>query len=259
MTEFGEDDWYGPIKSINDQEISYVRMKKITDYFLENGQIKERQIRWPVIAEISQDFVALSWNGFSTSELTDESTERLIAFPHWNYIPKFSDELAKLCQTHFEAPKLHKLICIQMWDKYRKNKEYRWRHLRIRAEASGVALNAHSAGLTEIDITGLDALSRYIAKSTLESVGVEQDAKKINAAEDAIISSLVKDWGTKSYEFSLDKIVNNDDSETITDTKTKYRKLFKAHCYFGMKQNSITQDSLQHLKVIRLMVQVQVY
>jgi hypothetical protein len=38
---------------------------------------------------------------------------------------------------------------------------------RIRAEASGVALNAHSAGISEINVKGLQALSRKLAESDL--------------------------------------------------------------------------------------------
>ena len=30
--------------------------------------------------------------------------------------------------------------------------------------------------------------------------------------------------------------------------KSRYNRLIKAHCYFGLKPNSSTQDSLQHLK-----------
>ena len=95
---------------------------------------------------------------------------------------------------------------------------------------------------------GLQALSHRLAQAVAESLNFEEDSKKINIAEDALIGTLIKDWGTKSYEFSLDEIIDIDDSEATTGKKTQSEKLFKAHCYFGLKPNSTTQDSLQHLQ-----------
>ena len=81
LTEFGEEDWYGPIKTLHPKDTYYIRIKKITDYYRENGEIQERYIRWPVIAQISQNFASLSWNGFSFSELTDEPIDKSTQFP----------------------------------------------------------------------------------------------------------------------------------------------------------------------------------
>jgi hypothetical protein len=61
--------------------------------------------------------------------------------------------------------------------------------------------------------------------------------------------TLLKEWGTKSYEFQLDRELTATEIETETDKlkKIKVKHLIKAHCYFGLKPNSPTQDSLQHL------------
>jgi hypothetical protein len=44
-------------------------------------------------------------------------------------------------------------------------------HLRIRAEADGVALNARSSGVTEVDVRGLQALARKLAESASGKAG----------------------------------------------------------------------------------------
>ena len=42
-------------------------------------------------------------------------------------------------------------------------------------------------------------------------------------------------------------LILNDEKEEL-NKKSKYNRLIQAHCYFGLKPNSPTQDSLQHLK-----------
>ena len=142
----------------------------------------------------------------------------------------------------------------QLWDQYLSHNDYQWRHLRIRAEASGVALNAHSAGVTEINVGGLEALSTELAKSSLQAMGISINTKNLHDVENALLRTLIKEWGTKSYGFSLERKALFDESSLSTnqtkiesESQTKIKKLFKAHCYFGLKPNSKTQDLLQHL------------
>jgi hypothetical protein len=67
--------------------------------------------------------------------------------------------------------------------------------------------------------------------------------------EDVILLTIIKEWGTKSYEFCLDREVISSEAEAEGLKKIKKLDyLFKAHCYFGLKPYSKTQDSLQHLK-----------
>ena len=137
-----------------------------------------------------------------------------------------------------------------MWNQYLQDtNNYRWQHLRIRAEASGVALNAHSAGISEINVKGLQALSRKLAESALETLDFS-DLTQCNRVENAILHTLIKEWGTKSYEFSLEKVpAQHQKLEAESSTKPpELDKLFKAHCYFGLKSDSRTQDAFQHLK-----------
>lgn len=252
LTEFGQEGWYGPIQEPNEPHKKwYIRTYKIDDSIYRGSgtasQLDKRDIRWSVIAEVAQDYIALSWNGFSLSSRIHERVEPS-QFPFWHHIPKFFDELADYCQADWKHPNLHKLVLHDMWDKYLNHDPYKWRHLRIRAEASGLAINAHSAGVQEIDVRGLQALSQELANSVLNRLGLVDDPEKISAAEDAILLTLIKKWGTKSYEFLLDEELISTEIEIDQSKKAKVKHLIKAHCYFGLKPNSTTQDSLQHLK-----------
>ncbi|MBF2008191.1 MAG: hypothetical protein IGS49_22785 [Chlorogloeopsis fritschii C42_A2020_084] len=252
LKEFGQDDWYGPIQEPNQsQKKWYIRTYRIDDSVRRGtetaSQPDKREIRWSVIAEVAKDHVALSWNGFTFSSTTNERTEPS-QFPFWHHIPRFFDELANHCQAQWKHPNLHQLVLHDMWDKYLNRFPHKWRHLRIRAEASGLAINAHSAGVQEIDVKGLQALSEKLANSVLNTLGLVGDPEKMSNAEDAILLTLIKEWGTKSYEFQLDRELTSAEIEIDKLKKVKVKHLIKAHCYFGLKPHSTTQDSLQHLK-----------
>jgi hypothetical protein len=122
LREFGEEGWYGPIQEPNQLKTWYIRTYKITDHVLrESGaasQPDQRYIRWSVIAEVSEQYIALSWDGFTFSSLTRERIEQPAQFPFWHHVPGFFDELANHCQGQWEHPNLHKLVLHDMWDKY---------------------------------------------------------------------------------------------------------------------------------------------
>ena len=251
--EFGEEGWYGPITdSTNLRRKWYIHISKIPDYVRrgsgEASQVDKRYIRWSVIAEVSHNYVALHWNGFTFTDIREELSDKPIQYPFWRYVPKFFDELTNHLQGYWTHPNLHQLVLHRMWNQYLNNCDYKWQHLRIRAEADGVALNAHSSGVTEVNVRGLQALARKLAESALEILGQLDDPEQLSHVENALLRTLIKEWGTKSYEFSLDKRPNlSEASSQNKNNKAKLENLFKAHCYFGFKQGS-TQDSLQHLK-----------
>ncbi|AFZ58730.1 hypothetical protein H6G54_20680 [Anabaena cylindrica FACHB-243] len=257
LTEFGKEGWYGPIEEAGQHKKKwYIRIYRIVDYVRRGSgsasKLDERYIRWSVIAEVAKDYVALSWNGFTYSSTTDEQIEQRTQFPFWNHIPTFIDELASHCNADWKARNLHQLVLHDMWEKY-LNKSidgivYKWKHLRIRAEASGLAINAHSAGVEEIDVRGLQALSEKLAHSVLNKLGLVGDPEKMGNAEDAILLTLIKEWGTKSYEFQLDRELTPSEIEAKTLKKVTRKPLIKTHCYFGLKPDSKTQDSFPHLK-----------
>lgn len=195
LQKFGEEGWYGPISDNEDDKKWYIRTCKIKDYIRRGigdaSQIDTRNIRWTIIAEVNSRYIALSWNGFSSAHLTDDNVESPAQFPFWNRIPDFLEEITKLHQAQLDEPNLLQLVLHDMWAKYLRNPSYRWQHLRIRAEASGVALNAHSAGISEIDASGLQALSKTLAKSALEALGFVDDSIELNLVENALLRTLL--------------------------------------------------------------------
>lgn len=246
LRNFGEEKWYGAIFNKERNKKWYIRVHKVPNpSFIGIGEARtldrSQNIRWIVAAEIGAGYISLHWNGFSSSIYEDnDETLKQNQFTYWKYIPKFFDELKELFKGEWEHSDLHKLVLTDLWDKY-LNKElegfkYVWQHLRIRAEASGVALNARSAGSSDIDVRGLQALSRQLASSAIESLGIEisDDSAKFSDVENAVLRTLIHKWGTKSYEFRLDKLsVINDNKISEKENKKEY--IFKAHCYFGAK------------------------
>ena len=260
LTGFGEDGWYGPIEDLETSRKWYIRTHKVPFFEqvyqtegVSEGEIAKQaesvaayQIRWTVFAEIGINYIALSWNGFRHNELKsglyDPQIESLMQFPYWSYIPSFFDELTQECQANWQHPVLHQLVLQHLWDIYLTNPEYTWRHLRIRADNHGVALNAHSTGAFDqetLQLKGLQALSRQLASSALNSLKIQETSEIISSVESFLLRTLIQEWGTKSYEFSLDRL-SEDGSKRIG--------LFRAHCYFANGPSPAPQDSLQHLR-----------
>lgn len=258
LRNFGEEKWYGAIFNKERNKKWYIRVHKVPNpSFIGVGEARtldrSQNIRWMVAAEIGAGYISLHWNGFTSSIYEDnDETLKQNQFTYWKYIPKFFDELKELFKGEWEHSNLHTLVLTDLWDKY-LNKElggfkYKWQHLRIRAEASGVALNARSAGSSDIDVRGLQALSRQLASSAIESLGIEisDDSAKFSDVENAVLRTLIHKWGTKSYEFRLDRlsVIN---ANKIQEGENKKESIFKAHCYFGAKAESENPDALVHL------------
>jgi hypothetical protein len=256
LFSFGESGWYGPIREPAISKVWYIYTCRVEHYipreYVEGGNTKNfdvAYIRWPVIAEVGEKYVALSWDGFSN---TSEEKDARSQFPFWLHIQGAFKELETILGAKWEHPALDELLLHKLWDKFLNKPEYNWSHKRVRAESSGIALNAHSSGDTELDIgdKGLKGLSRTLAEAALDSLGYSfpYNAQKLSQVEEAILHTLIREWGTKSYEFSLKKKTNINDIETEDNHNNSVETLFRVHCYFGLNSFSKSQDSLQHLK-----------
>ena len=206
IDRFGDDGWYGPILDKNSNKVWLIRTHKVTElYYIGIGEARqtaERKYRWTVIAEINPTYVAFSWYGFtfSTSPLSKQGSQ----FQYWSYIPIFFKELERLCNARWDEPDLYGLVLDKLWEKYYNKmvSQYLWRHIKIRAMKEGVALNASSSGIAEIDIDGLTVLSRKIAAACIVAIGAQSDLVTTLKAEEAVTRTLIHEWGTKSYEFT---------------------------------------------------------
>jgi hypothetical protein len=251
FTEFCADGWHGPVLGDNPTSKWYIRTKSVPyfSHVRSDGEttVQINRVRWTVAAEICSDFIALSWNGFSYRPEVDDHLGSSVQFPFWKEIPSFTEELINHIGGSYEMPNLHKLVLFHLWDKYLTdvhNSSFSWQHLRIRAEAAGVALNAHSSGISDINVKGIQALSSQLAKASIEALGVVDFEEKLPIVEKSILRTLIHEWGAKSYEFSLDS--NEQESDDQEGKRTK--KIFRSHCYFGLKSDNTSQDSLQHMR-----------
>lgn len=240
LRSFGEEQWYGPIYSEEQSSMYFIRIFEFPYYEKiggsEDAEILEYRIRWSLIANVDQEKLSLYWNGFTRNQRDKISSHS--QFPFWLYVPEAIIELEDLIDGEYDFPNVHEIVLNHIWDRYITNSEYNWRHLAIRAEASGVNLNARSKGVEEISPEGLLSLAEAIAKSIIDDVfgNIRSNKRKkelLERAKSTILRTLIHKWGAKSYEFSLSK-----DKE----------KLFRAHCYFGFKPTSSTQDRFPHFK-----------
>jgi hypothetical protein len=239
LTEFGEEGWYGPIYCEDEDVYYYIRTYKFR-YYTEDGDknILINNIRWSLIAKVSKEHISCYWNGFSTNQKDKINSHSQFQF--WNYIPDAFNELEDDLEGDYRYEVVHDLILRDIWKKYIHGSKNEWRHLAVRAEASGVNLCARSKGITEINVKGLLSLASKISQSLIKDIypdpSRKKDKKLLKKAENSVLKTLIHSWGTKSYEFSIDH-----DEE----------KLFKSHCYFGLKPESQTQDCFPHFKCFR--------
>jgi hypothetical protein len=233
----GLSEWYGPVILPEDTNSKWY-VKPIFIGHWEYDEITKQQvqraIRWLVYAKVSDDVLSFHWQGFTYSN-DENSTDRESQFQYWNYIPKLIDEFENLIGRTLEFPNLHQFVLHQLWDYYRTQDNYAWTDLRIRAESGGVSLNARSAGAgsdVEIDVKGINHLAHTLSLSVVKELDLELEESKQRHLQDHILQTIIRKFGAKSYEFSLENGSN---------------KIIKAHFYFGLKPNYPSPDTFPHI------------
>ncbi|MGB2927121.1 MAG: hypothetical protein WBB82_17615 [Limnothrix sp.] len=235
LHEFGEDGWYGPIRQDGKEYLLRIYQVPATSNI---------NYRWTVICEIAPDYVALMWRGFMVKGFSDQKI-RGYQFEFWKKVPQIYELLAKRVRGQWKDIDLYDLILKQLWSKYNKPNDpiYSWYHESVRATSSGVTLNART-GKKIIDIKGggLKALSEALAKSCFFAQEIPEDPLLFSKVEDEITKTLMREWGTRSYEFSLEQEIK--DYEKLEKSK----RLIRGHCYFGNGNPTQGQDCLKHIK-----------
>lgn len=232
----GRPEWYGPvIDSDNENVYWYIRPHFPVHWELDGDPLSlvQRQIRWLAFARVTNGYVSIHWQGFTVA-LQQEMVEHENQFPYWNFIPDCFSELSEILNIQLLDPNLHDLILHNLWDEYRLDDSYSWTDLRIRAESGGVSLNARSSGVDyDIDIRGINHLARTLRNSISQELNQENiDLPNVNRLDEVILRTLIREFGAKSYEFSLEH---------------EQEKIFKGHVYFGMKPNFPGPDSFPHI------------
>ena len=240
----GQEQWYGPTENPDDGGAYWYIRPVFVNHWEYNETLEKMQllpVRWLCFARVTEESISLHWRGFSYAESKNPSSEeknsaRNSQFPFWSYVPTLFDEIENLSKAKVSFIPLHKLVLHQMWQHYMDESGYRWTHRRIRAESSGVSLNAHAGGVYDINADGI----LHLATTVRNAVQIELRSKyKVNLPDpgrfdEVILRTLIREYGALSYEFSLDQGGS---------------QLFRAHCYFGQKQMDKSQDSFPHMRV----------
>lgn len=243
--EEGRKEWYGPIVCPHDRpETSwYIRPVFVPHWEIDerDGEPQRVEIRWLCFARVTTQSISLHWRGFSYSDAGDAAASDNVnfknsQFPYWEHIPALFDEIEDLTRADVKYAELHNLMLHQLWGEYQANPDYKWTHRRIRAESSGVSLNAHAGSLPEIDAGGILNLATTIRRAIQHELDVNYRIQLPEPAkfDEVVLRTLIREYGALSYEFSLEK-----------DGK----QVFRAHTYFGLKENSNSADRFPHLKL----------
>jgi len=236
----GDERWYGPIVCPVDTEAQwYIRPVFVGHWDMPEHDASppnECQIRWLCFARMQADVISLHWRGFSFAETARAAMNRAAQFPYWQYVPNLFEEIVKLTDSDVKDIKLHWLVLYCLWDKYRHNPSYLWTDRRIRAESSGVSLNAHAGAVHEIDVGGILHLARTVRSSIQQELQTKhgQGMPDPCTFDEVIMRTLIREFGTLSYEFSLEE------GQSV---------VFRAHSYFGLRPQSNSRDRFPHLKL----------
>lgn len=237
VTTPGREDWYGPISSPEDSGTWYIRPKFVRHWEIDDssGEPIVNTIRWLCFARISYEYTSIFWRGFSSAE-TVEETERNSQFPYWLHVPQLFDELEHLFNVKLKEVNLQHLILYVLWNRYRASPDYEWLDRRIRAESSGIALSAHAGAVVELEINGIRGLATTIRDAVVRNLTPKYsiEAQDVDALDEVILERLLRGFGARSYEFSLQK-----DGE----------KLFRGHTYFGMRPGTPSRDCFPHINL----------
>jgi hypothetical protein len=230
-----KDTWYGPWQDTLEPSVTWLVRSIRARHFVQidgTNQLYRQAVQGHLVAEVGPSYIAIHWNGFSHKDTDNEGGARNHQFYYWKHIPKLLEELADMFGCQIEYPVLSDLVLGQIMSSYDERKDFNWQHIRIRSMRAGVALNARGTAAPrpkgsrqDFDMSGLKALSMELAKSALRSVSNRIAAEDLKKAEVAVLLTLIKEWGTRSYEFSLDK--------TDPTLSGQDKKMIRAHCYFG--------------------------
>ncbi len=233
FTQYGEQQWYGPFVHAGAEW--YVHALRVP-FPVETGSdagkrtFQEVGARWHVVVEIRSDYVAFHWDGFYVRD-QDEPERKEGQFPYWKHIPHVRNSLLVEFGLGLTDPNLYQLILHTLLERYDGVGAVSMQHLRLRAFSEGVALNASGKKGESGEVTGVRQLTRNLAISALEALGVANDDALIAKLDRALLRTLLHEWGVRSYQVSI----GPDGPEG-----------FRATVYFG-EAEARGADSLMHL------------
>ncbi len=220
--------WYGPIEDPERDRRWLIRAGHAKHYIklADDEPPRKFAARWHAIAEVSSDFVALHWNNFSAAE-EPKDAGKPPQYAYWWEIKKAYEELAELGLETTAGSNLKAAVLDKILPAFWVNPDFTWEDTRIRAERSGISLNAHTAPSSsgarrrdhEIDAKGLRSLARELASAALKAIDPPPPEQVRQRMALYILLAMIREWGTKSYGFQLHR---------------GEEPMFRGHCYFGI-------------------------
>jgi hypothetical protein len=258
--------WYGPFGS-EPSERWYIAAKNVRTWVGELGQdMTSHFVRWHVIAQVTDDWVALHWNNFSSR--SEDPNVGFAQYPYFRKIPEIFDDLAEEIDGTWRPkdPNLANIILHGSFERHGADASLEWKHKRVRSYYNTVALNAHGGGgrgktIDDDDddddvaaraATGLQILTSALARTAATALGRSGDDVAHAAVERALLCQILREWGTKSYEFILER---KNAAPADGDGAQVRSKLARMHIYFGTETARVAEtasiDSLQHVHCFR--------
>lgn len=252
ITDHGGDEaLFGPI-NVGSDEAYYIATRSVSAYAprTDGGAPDPVLQRFSVVVHVTMDYVAFHWDNFTPAE---DAPDKLTQNLYCRYVPTIIREILDELGGEYSEPSLRHLALTELWNRYENDPLHSWAHERIRAEAKGVALTASGsgkgqAGVAEIDVKGIEALTRALAAEAIEELKGSPDRQR--DVERRLLKALIHRWNPKSYQFLLQDAGASDD-----DAK------FRAHIYFGRgvftassiaatgsQRRQMDQDSFAHLR-----------
>lgn len=233
--------WYGPFGT--GAERWYVAAQNVKHHVdIGDDVFKPFPMRWQVAVQVTPTFAALHWFNASTRE--KQSMQHTSQFAYWHYLNDIFADLRTMLHGDWDAeePNLAEVILHSAFDRYVDNDsgDYRWIHKAVRSNYESVALNASgSTGGTKEEraASGLTILTQELAETAAQAVGLQKDEKAVTKIERALLRKILRQWGTKSYEFILNAGAGGDGI-------ARMRIYFGAETPLDGKQ---TQDTIQHV------------
>ena len=219
------EDCFGPIHDESSGSTYYLITRSVPQWTVDDpGEPPVRAyLRWTCVAEITPTYVALHWDNFQYRGEGQQTTRRhQIQYPYWNEIEAVQGTLVGLGAGTLDAPAYVPLVLHNLWGRYVAAPDFEWTHERIRAQAEGVALTAsgrRQSDAVELDVTGIEALTRRLAEAAVEECGASTDA--IARVSRRLLHMVIKGWNPRSYQFRLD------------ESGADETRVFRGHVYFG--------------------------
>lgn len=237
LTKFDDEgSFYGPFFTNPAVEQWYISTRWVKTTVGDDEDAVSLPARWHCVFQVRGNLIACHWHNLSRRTAEGGETP----FSYWQFVPHALDLLKQQLGANLMGVDLFDLVLQKLLALYDNNPAYEWTHNRIRADQDSVALNANSRvrKLAEKQrAAGIRSLTNALAKAAAEIMGVT-DPDLIREVERRLLHVILTQWGTKSYEYKLDKL-----------TGAAKQTMARMHVVFGL--GSSGSDGFQHLTTWR--------